>query len=465
MNVLSIAWRNVRRNGRRSVLTLLALAVGSSAILMFGGYVNDTIQGLQTATVRQLGHLQIVPKDYLDFGRGDPEKFSISRYEELLQTLRNDSVLAPMLAIATPTLDVEGVAGNFAAGVSSNFSGSGVVPSERARMLAWDGFDIGIPPTASKLIDADADAGVVGLGMAQLLQLCDGLHLDDCKRAPTAAANDGAVMPKDLADLSGAALAEGDRAPRDVGSVAIELLAASASGLPNVVRMNVAAAERQGIRQIDNMFVGMPIGLAQRMLFGPDTRAASAIVVQLRSTDQLLAATQRIKVITAGFNQPLDVLSFHDISPVYDQIVASYQSIFQFIAWLMAVVALFSVASAVNMSVSERTSEIGTLRALGFQRSSIRSLFLTEGALLGLIGSVIGVVLGIAIADGAINLIGLSWTPPGRTSPIPIRSDIMATPALVWGTVLIMSAIACLSSLWPANSAAKMEVTEALRHA
>lgn len=466
MNVLSIACRNVRRNGRRSVLTLLALAVGSAAIVMFGGYVNDTIQGLQTATVRQLGHLQIVPKNYFDFGRGDPKKYSISRYEDLIQRMRSDPELAPMLAVATPTLDVEGLAGNFAVGASSNFSGIGVVPSEHAKMLAWDGFHIGAAPTSSKLTEASPDTGVVGLGMAQLLRLCNGLRLNDCKREATTTSGDGEAIPADLAKLSDAASASaGNVAQTDVSKVAIELLAASPDGLPNVVRMKVAAAERQGIRQIDNMYVGMPLALAQRMLFGRGTRAASAIVVQLHSTDQLEAATRRINMIAASFGQHLDVLSFHEISPVYDQIVANYQSIFQFIAWLMGVVALFSVASAVNTSVNERTAEIGTLRALGFQRRNIRALFLTEGALLGLIGSVLGVVLAIGLADGVINLIGLSWTPPGRTSPIPIRSDIMATPALVWGTVLVMSAIACLSSLWPASSAAKLEVTEALRHA
>ncbi len=463
MHLFGLAWRNIRRNGRRSMLTLIALAVGSIAILLFGGYVNDTIFGLQTATVRSTGHLQVLPKDFLDFGRGNPERFSIRDYRAVISRIQSDSELAPLLAVVTPVLEVEGVAGNFAAGSSSNFSGIGVVPSERAMMLAWDGFGKRIPPASTQLRGETPDQGIIGLGMAQLLQLCDDLQIDNCKRMDQQpeAFGDNEGTPADLAALAGNSTTNG-AAP---DGVAIELLAASPGGLPNAIRMGVANAERQSIRQIDNMYVGMPIDMAQRLLFGPGHEAASAIVVQLHKTSQLATAEARLKQLVAELDDSLEVLSFRQVSPIYDQIVANYSTIFQFIAWLMGIVALFSVANAVNMAVSERTGEIGTLRALGFQRGFIRSLFLTEGALLGLLGSVIGVVLAIGIADGVINLAGLAWTPPGRSQAIPIRIDILSTPALVWLTMLGMTVIACLSALWPANNAARLEVTEALRHA
>lgn len=464
MYLFGLAWRNIRRNGRRSMLTLIALAVGSIAILMFGGYVNDTIFGLQTATVRSAGHLQVLPKDFLDFGRGNPERFSIRDYRALISQIKSDPELASMLAVVTPVLEVEGVAGNFAAGSSSNFSGLGVVPAERAMMLAWDGFGKRIPPATTQLSGETPDQGIIGLGMAQLLQLCDALQIDNCKRMdqePHVASENGHT-PADLTALAGISSAGSDAVS---DGVAIELLAASPGGLPNVVRMGVANAERQAIRQIDNMYVGMPIDTAQRLLFGPGHEVASAIIIQLNRTSQLPLAEARLKQLVAEVDGNLEVLSFRQVSPIYDQIVANYSTIFQFIAWLMGIVALFSVANAVNMAVSERTGEIGTLRALGFQRGFIRSLFLTEGALLGLVGSLIGVVLAIVIADGVINMAGLSWTPPGRSHAIPIRIDILSTPALVWLTMLGMTVIACLSALWPANNAARLEVTEALRHA
>ena len=60
MNLLELAWRNVLRNRRRTALTLAAIGVGAMAILLLGGYVSATVKALQTDTVRQAGHLQIM---------------------------------------------------------------------------------------------------------------------------------------------------------------------------------------------------------------------------------------------------------------------------------------------------------------------------------------------------------------------------------------------------------------------
>ena len=115
MNHLTIAWRNIRRNTRRSALTLVAIATGTAAILLFTGHVTDTLDALQTVTVRSTGHLQIVAHDYLDFGRGNPGRFSIRDYPRLIAMLESDDpVIQPLITVVTPTLDVDGVAGNFA---------------------------------------------------------------------------------------------------------------------------------------------------------------------------------------------------------------------------------------------------------------------------------------------------------------------------------------------------------------
>jgi putative ABC transport system permease protein len=467
MNAVALASRNVRRNGRRSLLTLLALIVGTMGILMFGGYVNDTIQGLQTTTVRTYGHLQVVPRDYLDFGRGNPGRFSIRDYETLLAEIRQDPVLVPMLNVVTPVLEVEGVAGNFALGASSNFVGEGAVPAERTKQLAWDGFSMSIPAAASALREDRPDGGVVGLRMAQLLMLCDALQIADCRRLPADTKSADAIDRPGEADVpADIALAASLARPGNArgAETSIELIAASPGGLPNVVRLNVLKAERQGVRQIDSMYVAMPLGLAQRLVFGPEVRAVSAIVVQLKHTDMLPAAEQRLNQIVAAVQEPLEVVTFHQVSPVYDQIVATYNTIFQFIAALMAVITLFSIANTVNMAVGERVGEIGTLRSLGFPRGTIRRIFVAEGALLGIVGTLVGALAAIMVSEGVINLAGLSWTPPGRTQAIPIHVDILASPLTIAGTVLGLAVVACVSALWPAHKASRLEVTKALSH-
>jgi putative ABC transport system permease protein len=469
MNPLGLAWRNVHRNSRRSMLTLTALAVGAMAILLFGGYVNDTIQGLQTSTVRTFGHLQVVQRDYLDFGRGNPARFSIRDYGRLIARIRSDPELAPMLALATPVLDVDGVAGNFAAGTSTNFSGQAVIPSEHARQLGWDGFGKGIGPRTTALAVDAPDAGVIGLGMAQLLSMCEVLQIPNCKRrapdSPAAGVEPGRDAPQTLSpDIAALASQQARTNAQDrAGKAMIDLLAASPTGMPNVVRLRVAQAEQQAIREVDGMYVAMPLALGQRLVFGQGERGISALVIQLRHTNQMEAAMARLKQLL-GARSGLEVLTFRDVSPVYDQIVATYRTIFQFIACLMAAITLFSVANAVNMAISERTGEIGTLRALGFQRGTIRSIFLSEGVLLGMIGAVFGSLLAIALA-AAVNASRIMWTPPGRTQAIPVYVDILSTPWLVLLTVVGLTVVASLSALVPAMRASRLEVTEALRYA
>lgn len=462
MNTFHLAWRNLLRNRRRSLLTLAAIAVGSVAVLLFGGYVASTVMVLHTETVRSVGHLQIQHRGQLDFGRANPGRFAVHAYPALIAQLRADEQLGPLLAVVTPVLRVQGVAGNFAAGASSSYFGLGVVPADETALLAWDGLGTGRAPGASTLRDDAPEAGVIGRGLAQLLGLCDALDVRGCKQMPVETAPlDAAELPVDIAGLAASAPAPAESTRG--GKVRIELLSASPSGAPNVISMQVLRAEQQAAREVDNALVSMPLGLAQRMVFGTGEPAASALVIQLKNSEDIERARRRIGEIIADTSQPLEVLDFHVINPSFDQIISMFMAIFRFIALLMGIVALFSVSNAVNMAVSERVGEIGTLRALGLKRAHIRRMFVGEGALLGLIGGVLGTVLAIVL-DQLIRRSGMQWTPPGRTSPVPLGVDVLGDPRLVIFTVLAMIVLAAVSSWLPARRAARMEVAEALRH-
>jgi putative ABC transport system permease protein len=88
MNQLSLAWRNILRNRRRSALTLAAVCVAAVAILVLGGYVRATVRALETDTVRQTGHLPVMTQGYLQFGRGNPGRFAIREHEAVAAALR-----------------------------------------------------------------------------------------------------------------------------------------------------------------------------------------------------------------------------------------------------------------------------------------------------------------------------------------------------------------------------------------
>jgi len=467
MMTIDLAFRNVLRNRRRSIMTLLALAVGTMAMLVFAGYVTDTIRGLQTSTVRSTGHLQVVKKGYIDFGRADPARFSIMDYEGVVDVIESDEMLSELLFNVTPILAVEGIASNNASSYSTGFSGEGVEPEGRTRQLSWDGFRMRIPPVSVSLSNQAPEAGTIGLGVAQLLGLCKAAEGTGCSDIASLESDvetdnsESAYLDEGIAALSENLTASANGA---TPSYNVDLLTSTANGTPNVIRMEVASVQKQAIRQVDSTFVAMPLELAQRLSFGMSERGVSSIVIQLHDTAQMPAAKARIAALIHQSELPLEVLTFNQISSVYDQIVSNYSMIFQFIAILIVIITLFSVANAVNMAVNERTSEIGTLRALGFREGMIRNIFLSEGVMIAAFGAALGVLFAILFQVG-VNVAGFSWTPPGRSTPIPIRVDIFGYGALIPFAMIGMAFVAAFSSALPARRAAKMNITEALRHA
>lgn len=472
MKTFSLALRNVLRNRRRTLITLGAIGVAAAAIVVLAGYVSATIQGLQTMTVRSTGHLHVMVEGWLDFGRAAPSQYALRDADDVQRLLEEDEALRPMLRVLSPMLQVQGVAGYFETGNSSTFVAAGWPPGPRQRMLDWDGLGTGHPPMAANLDPARPDAGTIGVGLAQLLGMCDALKISDCAARPTNTADaDAPAIGQDLAELGQQArtLARSEQQRPSADEVAIELMAASSGGAPNIVRMPIRQAQRLGQRELDMMYVGMPLPLAQRLVFGPDGKDVSALVLQLHRTEQLPAAQARVHTLlqqryqTQG-GQKLQVRNFMDVQPAYGQIVAMFNTLLGFVALLMLVVTLFSVANTVNMAVSERVHEIGTLRAMGLTRGDILRLFLAEGGLLGLLGGSLGVLSAMALSVWGINRAGLSWTPPGNTTSVPIQIDIAGNLALCAAIVGLMALIACLSSWWPARRASHQQIVEALRH-
>jgi len=117
-SLISMAMRNLLRNRRRSLTTLLAMMIGLVTILVFGGYSRNVILAMETGYVQLHGHLQIQRKDYYLYGSGNPAAYGMADYQSLIEQLKRDPVLSPMLTMVTPKLQLGGIAGNFAAGVS-----------------------------------------------------------------------------------------------------------------------------------------------------------------------------------------------------------------------------------------------------------------------------------------------------------------------------------------------------------
>jgi len=240
-------------------------------------------------------------------------------------------------------------------------------------------------------------------------------------------------------------------------------VAATAGGAPNVVQLAVGGAEPQGVKELDDNFVAMPLGLAQQLVYGRGEHKATGIVLQLHRSEDLPAAHARLTTLFGQKHLDLEVRDFGELSPFYGQVKNMFSAIFLFIALVMGVIVLFAVVNTMTMNVMERTNEVGTIRALGVRRAGIRSQFTVEGVLIGAIGATVGALLALAIA-ALVNQAGLTWIPPGNATAVPLRLDVAGRAALVGGAWLGLAIITTLAALLPANRAARLPVVDALRH-
>ena len=464
----TIAFRNILRNSRRSLMTASAIAVGAIAMILFGEYNDFAFLGLQTQAVIGSGHLSVFQKGYFEFGSGNPSGYSISKYKDVIALIKNDPELKPLLHVVTPTVSLFGIAGNFSIDASKTFFGTGFIPSDRDTMRHWDEYHLrpaGYVYPSLGLSDAEINHGVVGVGMARVLGLCAALKVADCPAPPKEkiiAVNAGPGPSVDLTELAGRDRAPAAEQPKAESEPRLDLLGATANGAPNVVTFYATEAQNQGIKELDDMFVGMHIALAQELLYGRGEHKAVSIVIQLHNSEDLERAKTRLEKLIADHHLGLEVRDFNELSSSYTQIKSFLTVMFGFMAVIMGMIVIFTVVNTMTMSVMERVNEIGTARAMGVRRSGIRWLFVIEGFLLGVIGATLGVLLASLLAAW-FNHAGIMYTPPGQARRVAMRllTGDYVLLIRVWISLVV---IATVGALVPAGRAARMKVVDALRH-
>ncbi|MGJ7510343.1 ABC transporter permease [Variovorax sp. GT1P44] len=460
---LSLAWRNVRRNRRRTGITTMTIALGAAALLLLGALMNYIVLEFQTATVRRSGHVAVFQNGYFLYGAGNPAAYGIADYVPVMDAIRSDPAMQPLLRVATPVQMVAGVAGNYKAGASKTFFGQGVVPADRLRMRTWNQHGLeGIGATSSPL--ARGDGVGVGAGLARILHLCEGASPGSCPRHPKVRMEPSAPasQDEDLALLSLREQASDDDAPED-DVPRIELLAATAGGAPNVMSAAVERVDVLGVKELNDNFIVMQLGNAQRLVYGRGAPRATAINIQLQRTEDVPAARAALQRLFEARGLDLEVRDFVELNSLYAQTQAFFAFLFGFIAVVIGAIVLFTIMNTMSMSVMERFNEIGTARALGVQRSSLRNLFILEGALQGLLGVTVGVLLAVLVVF-VVNRSGLVWSPPTSAGVLPFRLYLFGSPGFIGCTWLLLIAVAAAAAWLPAHRASRMPVVDALRH-
>lgn len=140
-----------------------------------------------------------------------------------------------------------------------------------------------------------------------------------------------------------------------------------------------------------------------------------------------------------------------------------------FVLALIVLVALFNLVSSLVMMVKDKTADIAIMRTLGMSPGSISRIFIIQGSIIGIFGTLLGVVLGVLLAVNVENivpaiesLVGRKIFPPEIFYISEIPSDMHVDEVVMIGISALIASV--LATIYPARRAASIQPAESLRY-
>jgi ABC-type lipoprotein release transport system permease subunit len=398
-----IAYRDLGRNRRRTIFSLIAVALGLALLMLLNGLIAGVMEdSLQSSIRLQTGHVQLRNASYKEDER---------------------SLLAKDLLRDPDTLVAQASAMNeVRAAAPVLWAGGFLSTLDDTAGLQIYGID-----TTSAIYDPIREAIVAGQFLAP----------DD---------RGGILMGKRLADSLG--LSVGSRA---------SLTVVDADGQPDEGTFTVRGLFSTGIPAYDESAVFMPLSKAQAFTrVGGD---ASAIVILLRrqADANKVAAALRSPGVTA--------LTWYDLNQVMLQAVQTGMSFYVLLDGIVMMIVAVIIANTLLMAVFERIREMGILAALGMKGRQIMLMFLFEATALGLGGVVVGIIFGLA-GVAYLARVGIPIGDIGAAAQNIALGTVMYArfvPGTFAALALCTLLIIVLASFYPAWFAARREPVEALR--
>jgi lipoprotein-releasing system permease protein len=188
-----------------------------------------------------------------------------------------------------------------------------------------------------------------------------------------------------------------------------------------------------------------------------------------RLGDDPASAPARIRAIAEGLEGRYYISDWSRRQGNFFRSIQVTKSIMFFVLMLVVAVAAFNIISTLVMVVKEKQADIAILRTLGAEPRDMIGIFMTQGSVIGVVGTVAGIALGLLIADNVTAITAGLQRLTGVTLVDPRVYFISELPADVQGgEVLVIAAVALalgvLATLYPAWRAAKTQPAEALRH-
>lgn len=225
--------------------------------------------------------------------------------------------------------------------------------------------------------------------------------------------------------------------------------------------------------EYDSSFAFIPMERLQylRGMINPETGIASvsSVQIKLRPDADLNAACAKLRQRFPAELFPYRIETWKELQGPLLAAVQMETTILNILLFLIIAVAGFGILATFFMIVVEKTRDIGILKALGATRRGVMSIFIGYGLSLGVVGSGVGMVLGLAFVGHINEIAGLLERITGREVFDPTIYYFQEIPTIVSPTTIAwISAgammIAILASVLPALRAARMHPVEALRY-
>lgn len=417
--IARIALRNCFRHKTRSLITISAIAFGCVAIIFVGGFFEDLFFKMRESYIKgHTGHIQIYRRGYVEHGSAKPFDYLIEQPEAVLPLIRQ----MPGVVSVSRRLEFAGLISTGDTTVSC--IGQGVEPAYEPSIRA------------SEVSDRKQDLPSMGGSVIET-----GEPLDDRDRF-------GAVLGRGLASGMDAKIGDG-----------VILVAHTVGGSINALDVTVRGLFFTSAKAFDDRALRLPLETAQELL---QTQDVQALVVMLARTDQTAQVRSELERLFAERKLDLELRSWDELSDFYLKTRHLFGRMFFVLKLVIAIIVVLGIYNTMNMAVLERTNEIGTIMALGTKRRGVWTLFLFEGAALGVMGGLLGLTLGTLITL-IVHAVGIPMPPPPGATMTWISEPIVVPSVLAYAFFLgLVTAI--LSACYPAYKASRLEIADALRH-
>jgi putative ABC transport system permease protein len=402
MFYLSAGFRNIIKNFRRSLITMISVIIGMTSCLLIHGFFNWNINELKESMIHNgIGHYQLYAAGFSKFGTDDPYKYLIKDATPILKELRS-----------IPEIEL----------VTTRMAFSGILSSGDKSTVTFG--EAGNPENETKL---NAYSGLIS-----------GTNLSSAKP-------DGLIMGDGVATKLSAKIGD-----------TLTLMGNMKDGGINAVDLELTGITHSGFSDLDNMSVTAPLGVIQNLL--NIDNSVQKIVVLLKNTKD----TKKIlpKIVEISKKYQLEYKNWETLAEFYQSVKLMYDVVFYIIILIVLAIVTFTISNTVNMNINDRVREIGTIRALGTRRIQVALIFIVESSLIGIIGGFIGLIISYLFI-GVTELIGgiPVMIKGAELMHIFFRPDLTAIVICM----ALFSLVAMLASIIPSRRASKISITEALR--